>query len=315
VKAIPTGFERPWRRLPRLRAMALAVFTLSAGGAFTADAQTPAGQQTPQPAPAPAPAPSAAPVTTPPAPPKPRVPPEQKIENMWSGSVFYWKAFDAPLLRGGLQATEPNQHFLDLTGPPHRPLGVEVTVPAGKYDRFEFSGWQTSGSGTQTASQNLFMYNTSIPSGDFLNTYYTTRNFKVSWNYLTYPAPPDTKFRFKTLWEIQYVSVAPTVDAFYDINLPEAKGTRSIIWPTIGVGMEYVPSARFRLEYRISGWDIPHHGEIGDTQGDAVIRFGHIEIFLGGKLYHLKTSEHNQEYIVQNLWGPYGGLRWVVSPK
>ena len=311
---IPTGL--PGRGV---RCLSL-IWTLALGLAIAAVAmaQTPQAQQLPQPVPQPAPAPAPPtppPVITPPPPPKPKVPPEQKIESMWSGSVFYWKAQGTPLLRGGIPATVPGEHFLDLTGPPHRPLGVEITVPAGRYDRFEFSGFQLSGSGAQFASQNLLLYQTMFPAGDYLNTFYKTRNFKASWNYLTYPAPPDTKFRFKTLWEVQYVSVAPEVDAFYDINLPQAKGTRKILFPTIGVGIEYVHSARFRMEVRGSGFFIPHHGEIGDTQGDLVYRVGHIEIFLGGKLYHLKTSEHNEDYIIQNLWGPYGGLRWVINTK
>jgi hypothetical protein len=309
VNVIPTGFER--RGMRPVRWLALAPLL-----ALAALAQTPAAPQVPQPAPAPAPAPAAPPaVTTPPPPPKPRVPPDQKIESMWSGSVFYWEATGAPKLRGGIPSIAPGEQFLDLTGRPHRPLGLEVTVPAGRFDRFEFSGFQLSGSGVGTASQNLLLYQSPIPVGDYLNTYYTTREFKASWNYLTYPAPPDTKFRFKTLWELQYVSVSPEVDAFYDVNLPQGKGTRSILLPTLGVGVEYVPSARFRLEARGSGFFIPHHGEIGDTQADAVYRIGHLEIFLGGKLYHLKTSEHNQDYVIQNLWGPYGGLRWVVNTK
>lgn len=307
MKFIPTGSEG--HGLRRAVWLACAPLLVLAGLAQTPPAQTP------QPAPAPAPAPARAAVTTPPPPPKPRVPPEQKIENMWSGEFYYWRAFGPPLLRGGLPSTEPSQQFLDLNGPPHRPEGFEVTVPAGKFDRFEFSGFQLSGSGTGTASENLLLYQTAIPVGDYLNTYYTTREIKVSWNYLTYPAPPDTKFRFKTLWELQYVSVSPEVDAFYDPNLPQGKGTRSVIYPTIGVGVEWVHSARFRLEARGSGFFVPHHGEIGDVQADAVYRIGHLELSLGGKLYHVKTSEHNQDYVIENLWGPYAGLRWVVSPK
>jgi len=311
VKFILTGFGGRGLRCVRrpLLAPLLALLLVLA-----AMAQTPPAQQPPQPAPAPAPVTPPA-VTTPPPPPRPKIPPDQKIENMWSGSMFYWQTTGAPKLRGGLPSVDPSQQFLDIVGPPHRPFGIEVTVPAGRYDRFEFSGFQLSGAGTGTATQNLLLYQTAIPAGDYLNTYYKTREFKASWNYLTYPAPPDSKFRFKTLWEVQYVSVAPEVDAFYDVNLPSAKGTRSILFPTLGVGVEYVRSAKFRLEARGSGFFIPHHGEIGDTQADAVYRIGHLEIFLGGKLYHLKTSEHNQDYVIQNLWGPYGGLRWVVNTK
>jgi hypothetical protein len=312
VKFIPIGL--PGRGL---RCMPRAAWTLALAFGAVAMAQTPA-PQVPQPIPAPAPAPAPiapSPVITPPPPPKPKIPPDQKIENMWSGDVFYWLVTGPPLLRGGLSSTVPSQQFMDLTGQPHRPFGLDITVPAGRFDRFEFSGFQMSGAGTQTASENLLLYGTAIPVGDYLNTYYTTRNFKVSWNYLTYPAPPDTKFRFKTLWELQYTSVAPEVDAFYDVNLPQGKGTRSVLLPTLGVGIEYVHSARFRLEVRGSGFFIPHHGEIGDTQGSAVYRIGHIEIFLGGKLYHLKTSEHNTDYVIQNLWGPIGGLRFVVNTR
>jgi hypothetical protein len=277
-------------------------------------AQNPPPQPPPQPAPAPTPQPAP---TNPPAPPKPvvRVPPDQKIENMWSASAYYWKATGPPMLRGGIPSIDSGAQFLDLSGAPHRPFGIEVTAPMGKYDRLELSGFQTTGTGNTTAVRNLNIYQQPFPSADLLFTYYKTRNIKLSWNYLTYPAPPDSKFRFKTLWEVQYVTAEPTIDAFYDPNLPEAKGTRSKLFPTIGVGVEYVPSARFRLEARGSGFFIPHHGEIADTSGSAVYRIGHVEIFLGGKLYHYKTSQQNQDYVVQNLWGPYGGLRWVLKTK
>lgn len=234
---------------------------------------------------------------------------------MWSGTVYYWKAIGQPLLRGGIPSVDPGAQYLDMPGPPHRPLGVEATVPAGRFDRLEFSGFQTTGTGTTIAPRNLNLYQTPIPAGDFLNTYWKTRNIKVTWNYLTYPAPPESRWRIKTLWEVQYIVAEPLVDAFYDPNLPEAKGTRSVLFPAIGVGVEYVHSARFRMEWRGSGFIIPHHGEIGDTQGNLVYRIGHLEILLGGKLYHFKTSEHNQDYVVQNLWGPFGGLRWVVNTR
>jgi hypothetical protein len=312
VKSIPIGLSQqvlPGRRLPG----AWWASALLVSGLAMAQNQ-PAPQPPPQPAPAP---PTAQPApTTAPTPPRPLAPvtADQKIENMWSGQVYYWKTSGTPELRGGVASIDSNEQFLNVPGDGHRPIGFDFTAPLGKYDRLEISGFQLSGAGTTTATQPLLLYLTPFPVGDVLTTYYKTQNIKVSWNYLMYPAPPTSKFRYKALFEVQYIQTSPDLIAFDDPNLPEAKGTRNRIFPTFGVGFEYVPSARFRIEMRGSGFFVPHHGDIGDTSGSAIYRIGHLEVSLGAKLYHYKTSQQNQDYIVQTIWGPMAGLRWVFKP-
>ena len=305
MKFIPTGFA--WRGLRGRARVAL----LAPALASLALAQTPA-QQVPQPAPAPAPTAPAAP-TTPPPPPKPRIPPDQKIENMWSGSVFYWRASGPPNLRGGTPSTDSGAQFLNLNGPPHRPLGIEFTTPAGRFDRFEFSGWHTTGTGSDTASRALLLYQTPIPSGDLLYTYYQTRNFKASWNYLTYPAPPDSKWRFKTLWEVQYDEASVTFDAPADVNAITTNGSKRVILPTLGLGIEYHPEKHIRLELKASGFALYHHADIWDAEASVVFRIRRVEALIGARASHFKTSPNSDEYFAQTQTGPYIGLRYLFT--
>ena len=86
---------------------------------------------------------------------------------------------------------------------------------------------------------------------------------------------------------------------------------KSVILPTLGLGVEYHPATRFRLEAKASGFGIIHHGVIWDAEGAAVLRIGKIEAMAGARILHYKTSPKSEEYFSQTLGGPYVGLRWV----
>lgn len=281
--------------------------------------QQPATQQQPAPAPVPPAQQQTAGQTTPPA----DQPPDDPVEFGGSIKLFYWLSSAHPNLLLGTPPTDifgnpipPPAGSENLPYPPanRRTPGAEITFPAGKFNRLEVSLFQVDGSGTSTAPINLTLFGTNIPAGEFLSTTYRVRNLKVSWNYLTWPSPPeDSKFRIKTLWEFQYTKVHTVVDAPYttSITFTPAVGDKSIFYPTFGVGAEYVPSKHFYLEARASGFAFPGRSVIGDTEANVAIRFGHIEVFGGGKLYHFRTSPHSEQYVDGTLTGPFFGVRWI----
>ena len=237
------------------------------------------------------------------------------IDNVFlSIKGYYWLTHGHFNLLGGKGTTSPANSTLPTLGDANKhAYGGMVTFPAGKYNRLEVSFFQAKGSGTSTAPQNLTFYGQSFPAGDFLTSNFRIRTAKVTWNYLTWPDPPETaRFRLKTLWEFHWSAVQTVIDAPYDFSITSpAVGTRSIYYPTFGLGGEYVVAKHFYLDSRASAFAWPHHAVVWDAEANAVVRIKFLEVFGGYKASHLKTSPQNEEYIVGTLQGGYGGLRIV----
>jgi hypothetical protein len=238
------------------------------------------------------------------------------IDNVFvSVKGYYWLTKGTFNMLSGKAATSPGNSTLPTLGEANKHVvGGMVTFPAGKYNRLEVSFFQANGSGTSTAPQNLTFYGQNFPAGDLLTSSFRIRTAHVTWNYLTWPDPPEAaRFRLKTLWGFQWTAVQSVIDAPYDVSIANpAVGTRSIYYPTFGVGGEYVVSKYFYLDSRVSAFAWPHHAVVWDAEGNAVIRYKFLEIFGGYKASHLKTSPQQEEYIVGTLQGGYGGLRIVL---
>jgi len=235
-----------------------------------------------------------------------------QVNDSMSVGVFYWMTKGTPELLGGKKSTDPKAASLGLPQADKKGEGVIFTVPAGRFNNLTVEAFQVKGSGTSTATTDLSLFGNNIPTGDFLSKSFRLRSGKVSWNYLTYPAPPGTaKFRLKTLLEVQYVNVQTVVDPIYDLGTSVSIGTKSIILPTLGMGVELAPSKHFHFEVKASGFTLPHKSAIGDGEGAAVIRVWHLELRAGGKYYYFKTSPQSDVYIKGSVLGPFGGLSWV----
>jgi hypothetical protein len=264
----------------------------------------------------PAAEPPPAPAQPPPA--QPKSPPAQpqepeNIERMFSIGVYDWIPVSAKTsLHAGSQAFLPPPHELTLPGKPYRAYGVLVTIPMKGSSRLEFAYTTLNVNGDILAPTDLGLFGGTIAQGEPLSTSYSLRHLKLSYNFLTYPNPPqDAKFRIKTLWEFHYMQIKPTVVA--TVTAPDfpLAGSQRIMLPAVGLGMEYVASKRFRMEFRGSGMAFPHKSALGDAEGSAVVRLGSLEIFAGGKFLYFKTSPKQETFIRGTLWGPFGGLRWV----
>ena len=279
--------------------------------------------------PAPAPAPEAPPTSSAkPAAAQPQTRVGQStyedIESILSVSLFYWKPSGAGArLAGGRISPDPPAQTIDLVGRPKAIPGVIITFPTGRSNRLELAVWEGKSSGSTTSTRDYTFFAESFDKGALLVTDNRVRTLKVSWNYLTFPYPPlDSKLRIKTLWEAHYVGVRPTITAPLTAvpasgdtpALPpiRSQGARKIILPALGLGVELVPSAQhFRLEVRGSGMAFPGKSQIWDLEGSAVVRAGNLEVFAGAKLFHYRTAPSSNQYLEGNLWGPYGGVRWV----
>lgn len=269
---------------------------------------------TPLPEPSPPPKPVAAPQNPRDIAAKPDNTPPDDIDNVFvSAKVYYWLTKGTFNLLSGAKATSAGGSTLPTLGDASKHnLGGVITFPAGKYNRLEVSFYQAHGNGTSTAPQTLTFFGQTIPAGDFLSTSFRVRQIKATWNYLTWPAPPEaSRLRIKTLWELQYTQVSTVIDAPYETSatFSPATGTLHIIYPSFGLGGEYVLSKYLYLDSRISGFAWPHHAVIWDAEGDVVARYKFLELFGGYKASHLKTSPQGEEFAVGTFQGGYVGLR------
>lgn len=272
-----------------------------------AQAPSPAGQTATPPAPKPT-------VEMPPPPP-PK--PAKSAERDTGGDVvsiepFYWLNHAQPSLHKGKGSFYTLPGNLDFPGRSKYTLGGVLTIPTRNENSLQFSYFRTQGAGDTKLAQDANFFGNPFNQADFLATKYTLENMKLSWNYLTYPFPSNgAKFRLKTLWEVQYVTIRSTLDAPLDVNTTLTDGAKKLILPAFGLGIEYHPARHVRFEAKASGFGLPHRSAIWDAEGSAVVRAGRIELLVGGKAFHYKTSPKANQFFTQTLWGPYVGVRLI----
>ena len=301
------------------RWLSLGVLLMAAAGhAQDQPAAQPPQQTTPQQT-APQPAPEAA-ARTPPAPRE--TPSTVNTGRGWSVEPIYWLTTVHPVLRAGAANVHTESGSFDYPDSAKYALGGVISMPLGSASSLRFSYFQSYQSSVTTAGRNLNLFGTAIGSGDFLSTYYKIKDYKVSYDYLTYFFHRrSADFRIKTLWEFQFLDVANTVydsapngDGTFTLNT--ATGTRSIIYPSLGLGFEGTLSRHFRFEAKASGFAFPHRAVIGDSEGALALRAGHLEFIVGARALHFKTSPKKDQYVRGTIYGPYVGVRYYLGgPK
>lgn len=231
---------------------------------------------------------------------------------MLSIGAYVWLPSGGPALRGGVKPVDTTSHDLNLPKKPYRAYGAIITFPTKGNTRLELSYLTLSGNGIVNAPRDIGFFGGTIPKNEPLFVDYSLRHIKMSWNFLTYPNPPqDAKLRVKTLWEFHYVQFKPTIIETVTAPLQPLASSQRVLLPAVGLGLEFVPSHHFRMEVRGSGMGIPKHSIIGDAEAGLVVRVRRLEIFAGGKLLYFRTTPQQETYSKGLLWGPDGGIRWV----
>jgi hypothetical protein len=319
------------------------------------DPQADAQQQTPPPTPAQQPTPPAQPPAAPPQqqpppeagtqpqqhgripeppPPPPKVPDVRRPgESGFFVGVAAWMPTEQPIFNRGDASTFSGDSRVTMQGKPKYAENIEIGVAAGLHNSIRLSFNSMSASGDITPSDALTLWSQPYTAGEYLSTNYQFINAKLSYEYLTYPYPVGSKkFRLKTLWQVQYTSIASTFDApknYYDTNgnlLIDAStgnpinlvgsGTRAIISPTFGLGGHYYSSRHVRFEVNGSGFAVPHHWTIWDTDATVNFRFlGHLELRAGAKAFHFKTSPLAAFYLRGTMASAFVGLRWYSNSE
>jgi hypothetical protein len=236
--------------------------------------------------------------------------PEYSADGVSSVTLYYWHAPTHPMVgtgRGLMINSNPTR--FEHAGDNQYTPWVEIAFPAAA-NTLRLSYFRTQASGNQIAATDLTLNGNSYYQGDNIASAYTLQNVKISLDYLSWAFPVEKpKFRLKTLWELQYVSLHSGFDVFNQ----DAAGSKSSDWlllPTVGMGIEHMISKHFRWEAKASGMGIPRRSDLWDAEAYAAARFGKMEIMVGGRAFHFKTSPSKEQFASATLPGAFIGLRF-----
>lgn len=209
---------------------------------------------------------------------------------------------------------------LDYMGTPRPEMGATFSIPVGKHNAIRASYFRMQGNGNPTVSQNEIIYGVNYYTGNYLAVHYVMQNIKLSLDYLSWPFPvKDSKFHVKTLWELQYTNIGTGTDAPLLHGETDASGAPVningygsdwFIYPSFGLGADYLISQKLRFEARASGFAFPHRSTIWDTEATLNYRLGKYEIEAGLKDFHFKTNPEKVEFVRATFPSVYVGFRW-----
>jgi hypothetical protein len=289
------------------RSLDIRVFCSLLAVLFTGSGQLPGQQAQPQPQP-PQSAPASKPAT-----------PDYPDPRGFTIGISYWVTSigSGPDLIGGKQS--PDYATLTGLGKPKTSPGAEISFPISRTGSLHVEYFRTLGDGNQTLSRDSDLFANQFYKGDYLSTQYKIQSVKFYLDDLLYPHSfPVARFRLKSLWEIQYVSIkssidaplAPTTDSSGNAISTTGQGSRRAVLPTFGLAAEYAmtPHVLFRVD--ATGFGLRHRSEIWDAEAVIAWRRRHFEILGGAKAFHFKTSPNNTEYLSSTVNGAFVGLRW-----
>ncbi len=248
-------------------------------------------------------------------------------EGKFSVGVFGWLGRGQPIIDAGpvfasdifgnrIHIPQSPPSRLTFQGQPKAIEGVDVTIPAIKRNQVRVSYFRTRAAGNLVAPTDLILWGGNYSKGDYLSTSYRLQNVKVSYEFLTWPYPiGNRKFRLKTLWQFQYTHMVTAFDAplkSTDNGPNTASGNKTLYAPTIGLGADYYVTRNFRLEANASGFAIPHHWTLWDTDASMAYRVSKLEFRIGAKGFHFRTSPKSDYYLRGTFAGAFVGVRFFL---
>ena len=159
--------------------------------------------------------------------------------------------------------TDPSK--LQLAGKMKGSPGVEIGIAAGLHNSIHFSYFSSKQSGTTTATTELVIFSQTYAKGDQLTTNAKLSDYKLSYEYLTWPYPVGGRhFRLKTLWQVQYIAMKSIFDAPIKSATPDRRrnhhrrtprmGSKNYITPAFGLGVHEYATRNFHFEANVSGF-------------------------------------------------------------
>ena len=90
-----------------------------------------------------------------------------------------------------------------------------------------------------------------------------------------------------------------------------AIGTKLLIMPTVGIGLDIAPSKFFHIEMQAAGMALSGRSRVLDGEAKAVFRVKKLEVLAGAKGLDFRTTLKTDQYFRSRLTGPFAGVRWV----
>ena len=250
-------------------------------------------------------------------------------EYGWYIGIDGWLPTQQPTFDKGRQAGFIGNGHIVMQGQPKIADGAEFGIALGLHNMLRASYFTTRAAGDFTPTVDTGVFGgQGYAAGTLVSTSYQLRNFKLSFDYLTWPYPVESRrFRLKTLWQLQYTSVKAAFDA-PQLPLTDANGNPLIdlstgnpvtyaassskwfMLPTFGASATEYFTHNIRFEASADGFAIPHHSTLYEGESTLNIRVSHIELRGGAKLFHYKTSTNSDFYLRGNLASVFFGIRW-----
>jgi hypothetical protein len=265
---------------------------------------------------------------------KPLPPPMPKVPDVrMPGETGLWIGFTGWFPDSGIAMDRGHDSYwtyysrVIMQGNPKLSEGLDAGLALGLHNAIKFSWFEARAAGDLTPNIQTYLWGMLYPNGTLLSTDYRLQDLKLSFDYLTWPYPVESRrFRLKTLYQIQYIGIRTGFDnptlPLYDSNgnpllnsqgnpiSYATEGSKWYVTPTLGFGTEYWKSKRFRLETDTTAFAIPHHSTTLDGEVSANWRFGHWELKAGVKAFHFKTSPTSDYFMRGTLYSGLVGIRW-----
>jgi hypothetical protein len=241
-------------------------------------------------------------------------------EAGWNIGLTGWLPIGNTFTDKGHAADFTGASKLQLAGKSKGAPGAEIGIAAGLHNSIRISYFNSKLSGTTTAPNDLVLFSQGYLKGDELTTNAKLSDYKVSYEYLTWPYPVGGRhFRLKTLWQVQYITMKTIFDAPIKSSTPDSSGaytdystigSKSYITPAFGLGFHEYATRNFRLEANLSGFWLPHRFNLVDSDATMAYRAGHFELRAGAKAFVFRTSPKADYFYRGTTGGVFVGVRW-----
>jgi hypothetical protein len=191
--------------------------------------------------------------------------------------------------------------------------GIPITRTGMLYAEFE----RFHGDGVQVLTNSPFVDSIQFNKGDILRTGWHFQTGRIHLDDLLWPHKfPVARLRFKSIWGIRYISaehevISPTEDDVTGVpGSSFGVGNPYILYPEFGLGMEYALTKHTLFHVEGEGFAFPHHSVL--TEGNATFSWRHsnLELMMGVKSLHFKSSPQKENYMVGTWTTPFVGFRW-----
>lgn len=277
----------------------------------------------------PAPGSSSRPTIQQPPPPPPRLPDvRQPGETGWWIGINGGLPTQKPIFDKGKGAAFTDESRVTMQGKPKYEAGAELGLAVGLHNTLRFSYTDVKASGNiGSIPTQLRLWDQTYEAGTYLATNYRLQHGKMSFDYLTWPFPVESRrFRLKTLWQVQWTQIRTIFDAPQKPIIDEngfpvldasgnpisyvGIGSRWFVSPQFGLGAAYYSGRHFRWEANAAGWTWPRRNTVWDADTSANLRYGHLEFRVGAKFFHFKTNTQSEFYGIGTQGSAFVGVRW-----